>query len=53
MSEILNRDLYAVLCDIFKGDVEVVNEGIPGSVVYDKKGAKYYVGLRVVHRNSK
>ena len=40
--EVLNPDLYAVLCDIFRGEVEVVNPGSPGDIVYTKKGLKYY-----------
>jgi len=39
---ILNPELYAVLCDMYNGDVEVVNEGSAGEVTYTKSGLKYY-----------
>ena len=41
-SEMLNPELYAVLSDMFDGDVDVSSEGEPGEVVYTAEGSKYY-----------
>jgi hypothetical protein len=42
MEEVLNHELHAVLSDIFKGEVEVINPGEPGTVLYDRESGKYY-----------
>jgi len=36
-NNILNPELYTVLSDRFKGDIEVVNQGDPGTIAYTKK----------------